>query len=61
MDVKTAFLNGDVDVDVYLRLPKEIQGMYGSDKVFHVRRSLYGLKQAPRIWYETLWADLISK
>jgi hypothetical protein len=38
-----------------------IQGMYGSDKVCHLRRSLYGLKQTPRIWYETLWADLISK
>jgi Reverse transcriptase (RNA-dependent DNA polymerase) len=61
MDVKTAFLNGDLDVDVCLRIPKEIQGMYGSDKVCHHRRSLYGLKQAPRIWYETLWADLISK
>jgi Reverse transcriptase (RNA-dependent DNA polymerase) len=52
MDVKTAFLNGDLDVDVYLRLPKEIQGIYGSDKVCHLRRGLYGLKQAPRIWYE---------
>jgi hypothetical protein len=61
MDVKTAFLNGDLDVDVYLRLPKAIQGMYGSDKVCHVKRSLYGLKQAPRIWYETLWPYLISK
>jgi hypothetical protein len=49
MDVKTAFLNGDVDVDVYLRLPKEIQGMYGRDKFCHLRRSLYGLKQAPMI------------
>jgi Reverse transcriptase (RNA-dependent DNA polymerase) len=54
-------LNGDHDVDVYLRLPKEIQGMYGRDKFCHLRRSLYGLKQAPRILYETLWADLFSK
>jgi Reverse transcriptase (RNA-dependent DNA polymerase) len=61
MDVKTAFLNGDLDVDVYLRLPKEIQGTYGRVKFCHLRRSLYGLKQAPRIWYETMWADLIWK
>jgi Reverse transcriptase (RNA-dependent DNA polymerase) len=61
MDVKTAFLNGDLDVDVYLQLPKEFQRMYGSGKVFHLRRSLYGLRPAPRIWYETLWADLIAK
>jgi hypothetical protein len=51
MDVKTAFLNGVVEEEVYVELP---EGFDVGDRETHVcrlRRALYGLKQAPRAWY----------
>ena len=49
MDVKNAFLNGDLSEEVYM------QHSYGllveSNKVCHLRRALYGLKQAPQAWF----------
>jgi Reverse transcriptase (RNA-dependent DNA polymerase) len=58
MGVKTAFLNGDVDADVYMCQPKGFKEHGVEDKVCHLQRSLYGMKQAPTIWYERLWTDL---
>ena len=51
MDVKTAFLNGEVEQEVYIEQPK---GFVIHDKRSHVcklKKALYGLKQAPRAWY----------
>lgn len=48
LDVKTAFLNGDLEEDVYMRAPKGID--VGPGKILKLRKSLYGLKQAPRCW-----------
>ena len=49
MDVKNAFLNGDLSEEVYMQphpgLSVEL------NKVCHIRRALYGLKQAPRAWF----------
>lgn len=50
-DVKTAFLNGNLDSEIYMKPPK---GIEISDKVFKLKRSLYGLKQAARIWNHTM-------
>ena len=51
MDVKTAFLNGKIKVEVYI---EQLEGFETFDHELHVcwlKRALYGLKQAPRAWY----------
>jgi len=48
-DVKTAFLNGDLTEEIYMRVPEGVKTKY-KDKVCRLRKSLYGLKQASRSW-----------
>lgn len=52
MDVKTAFLYGDIDYEIYVEQPHHMND--GTSRVCKLRKALYGLKQAPRIWYQTL-------
>jgi hypothetical protein len=49
-DVSTAFLNGVLEEEVYVRLPPQL----ASTKVWRLKKSLYGLKQAARVWYKRL-------
>ena len=49
MDVKNAFLNGDLSEEVYMQPSPGLS--VESNKVCHLRRALYGLKQAPRAWF----------
>ena len=52
MDVKTAFLYGDIDHEIYVEQPHHMTD--GTPRVCKLRKALYGLRQAPRIWYQTL-------
>jgi hypothetical protein len=52
MDVKTAFLYGYIDHEIYVEQPHHMND--GTSRVYKLRKALYGLKQAPRIWYQTL-------
>ena len=49
MDVKNAFLNGELSEEVYMQPPPGL--FVDSNKVCRIRRVLYGLKQAPRAWF----------
>nr|GEV58100.1 zinc finger, CCHC-type [Tanacetum cinerariifolium] len=52
MDVKTAFLNGDLDEEIYIKQPEGFV-MHGHEsKVCKLKKSLYGLKQAPKQWHQ---------
>nr|GEX70810.1 putative ribonuclease H-like domain-containing protein [Tanacetum cinerariifolium] len=54
MDVKSAFLYGTIEEEVYVYQPLGFEDPDYPDKVYKVVKSLYGLHQAPRAWYETL-------
>jgi Reverse transcriptase (RNA-dependent DNA polymerase) len=50
MNVKTAFLNGDLEEDVYMTQPMGFEDPINASKVCKLKRSIYGLKQASRSW-----------
>ncbi|GJZ10498.1 gag-pol polyprotein [Tanacetum coccineum] len=61
MDVKTAFLNAPLKVEVYVAQPEGFVDPDHPEKVYLPRKALYGLKQAPRAWYDELSNFLMSK
>ena len=60
MDVKTAFLNGVVEEEVYVENPLGFETHDRETHVCKLKKSLYGLKQAPRTWYDRIDSFLSS-
>ncbi|GJR63370.1 retrovirus-related pol polyprotein from transposon TNT 1-94 [Tanacetum coccineum] len=61
MDVKTAFLNGELREVVYVSQPEGFVDQDKPNHVYRLKNSLYGLKQAPRAWYDMLSSFLLSQ
>jgi hypothetical protein len=59
MDVKSAFLHGDLQEEIYIEKPP---GYVQNDSILvcHLKKSLYGLKQAPQAWYAKMDNFLIN-
>ncbi|GKB41153.1 retrovirus-related pol polyprotein from transposon TNT 1-94 [Tanacetum coccineum] len=60
MDVKTAFLNGELKEEVYVSQPEGFVDPDHPTHVYRLKKALYGLKQAPRAWYNTLSRFLLD-
>ncbi|KAJ9557108.1 hypothetical protein OSB04_011722 [Centaurea solstitialis] len=60
MDVKSAFLNGKLKQEVYVKQPPCFESEKYPNHVYFLDKALYGLKQAPRAWYERLSTFLLS-
>jgi hypothetical protein len=54
MDVKSSFLNGELEEEVYIKQPKGFQLSENAYYVRKLKKELYGLKHAPRAWYSRL-------
>ena len=52
MDVKTAFLNGDLEEEIYMKQPEGCEASGQEKKVCKLVKSLYGLKQTPKKWHK---------
>ncbi|GKD77496.1 retrovirus-related pol polyprotein from transposon TNT 1-94 [Tanacetum coccineum] len=61
MDVKTAFLNGELKEEVYVSQPEGFVDQDNPSHVYKLKKAIYGLKQAPRAWYDMLSSFLISQ
>ncbi|GJY03213.1 retrovirus-related pol polyprotein from transposon TNT 1-94 [Tanacetum coccineum] len=60
MDVKSAFLNGLINEEVYVAQPPGFIDFEKPNHVYKLKKALYGLKQAPKVWYDRLKAFLIK-
>jgi len=61
MDVKSAFLNGYLNEEVYVEQPKGFVDPSFPNHVYKLKKAMYGLKQALRAWYERLTQFLVDQ
>ena len=61
MNVKSAFLNGYINEEVFVSQPPGFEDYKNPEHVYKLKKALYGLKQAPRQWYERLSEFLLSQ
>ena len=60
MDVKTTFINGIIQEEVYVEQPQDFEIHEREYHVCRLKKALYGLKQAPRAWYSRIDSYLLS-
>jgi hypothetical protein len=60
LDVKTAFLYGELEEEIYMLQPEGFAETGKENLVSRLNKSLYGLKQAPRCWYKRIDSFIIS-
>jgi len=61
LDVKSAFLNGVLEEEIFVEQPEGFRVAGQEDKVYKLKKALYGLKQAPRAWYSRIDAYLLNR
>ena len=61
LDVKTAFLNGEIKEDIYITQPEGFEVKGKEDHILKLKKALYGLKQAPRAWNSRLNEVLLKQ
>ena len=61
MDVKSAFLNGFIQEEVYVKQPLSFENFEKPNHVYKLQKALYGLKQTPKAWYERLSKIFMEK
>jgi hypothetical protein len=60
IDVKSAFLNGVIQEEVFVRQSPSFENPKYPNRVYKLSKALYGLKQAPRVWYARLKTFLLE-
>lgn len=60
MDVKTAFLHGELEEEIYMEQPEGFRETGKDELVCRLKKSLYGLKQAPRQWYKKFESFMVE-
>lgn len=61
LDVKSAFLHGELNEEVFVKQPLGYEKKGEEDKVYKLKKALYGLKQAPRAWYSKIEAYFVRE
>ena len=55
MYVKSTFLNGYLEEEVYVKQPQDYEALGQEHKVYRMKKALYGLKKSPRAWYSRIF------